>query len=187
MDDLELKQLQAAIQRAWSHPPSDKVARYIDKFFECQRIGSRISGRVEGNHGIYRVSIRATNEGVDSACSCYIGKGGYCHHCAAMAITFLRNPAAFPAIERKERKDVQSLSDLGQYLAHTTLASLLEQIKAQGISVSDFAQAIGSNTQRLTAMKKGEQSNRVNRELGAVKLACLWVMEHKDEFVRKKK
>ena len=47
------------------------------------------------NHGTYTVSIQVDEHGLGSACSCYIGKHGHCHHCEALARTFLENPSAF--------------------------------------------------------------------------------------------
>ncbi len=186
MDDPDLNLLQTAIQQHWPHQPSGKAAQYVGKISECQRIGVRISGRVQGNHGIYRVSIRVNDGGIDSACSCYIGKGGYCHHCAALAATFFNNPSSFPAVEQKQRKDVHTLLDLSGYLAHTTLESLLQQLKEKGITQTAFAQAIGSSPQHVGAVKKSELSNRIHNELGAIKLACLWVLDHLDELMPKK-
>jgi uncharacterized Zn finger protein len=121
--DPDSKTLQAALRSHWPQPPSGKALDYIGKFFEGKRVGTAISARVQGNHGIYTVSIRVDKGQINAACSCYIGKHGYCHHCVALAATFLNNSNAFPAVERKQREDVQQLADLNAYLAHITLES----------------------------------------------------------------
>ncbi len=41
-----------------------------------------------------------------------------------------------------------------------------------------FAESIKMNTRHLSAIKSSELRNRYFNELGATKLACLWVLEH---------
>lgn len=185
--DAELELLRSALQRRWPHAPGEKAQRYVDNFFECQRIGTRISGRVVGNHGTYTVSIRVEGEQITSACSCYIGKDGYCHHCAALAATFLKDPASFPVIERVECNEIRGLADLHSFLAHTTLDYLLQQLRELGITQTAFAQGIGTTAQHLSAVKRSELRNRFHSELGALKLACLWLLEHHQEFTQDQK
>ena len=188
MNDPELKILQSALRRTW--PQSSlgaKAQGYVGNFFGGTRIGTRISAKVNGNHGVYTVSIRVDGDKTESACSCYIGKHGFCHHCATLAITFLRDPTLFQVVERKQRDEVQSLTDLNAYLAHMSLESLLQQLKDQGITQTAFAQSIGSTAQHLAAVKKSELRNRFHNELGAIKLACLWMLEHRHEFTLEKK
>ncbi|MEA3397376.1 MAG: hypothetical protein U9R05_07935, partial [Chloroflexota bacterium] len=60
----------------------------------------------------------------------------------------------------------------------TTLADALSQLKARGITQKAFAASIGMNTRHLLAVKSSERRNRYFNELGALKLACLWVLEH---------
>ncbi len=43
--------------------------------------------------------------GFDSACSCYIGRSGGCHHCDALAQTFLD---AAESIKQKRRQGIQA-------------------------------------------------------------------------------
>ena len=83
MPDPELTKLKAALRRAWPGKPSAKAQNYIGAFFAGTRIAARISAQVVGNHGTYTVSIEAKEAKLMSACSCYIGKGGSCHHCEA--------------------------------------------------------------------------------------------------------
>ena len=167
------------IAATWSSRQShEKVQRYIDQFFDCSRMGTQVRARVVGNHGTYTVSIWLENGRLESACSCYIGKQGRCHHCVALAKTFLKNPDAFAVIEPKTLTDVQSIDDVAAYLRSNTLESLLAQLKAQcGITNKAFAEAIGLNSRRLSSMKASERRNRFHGELGATKLACLWMLE----------
>lgn len=114
--------LQTVLRSHWSHAPSAKAGRYVGQFYALEHTGERISGKVEGNHGTYRVSIQTDGERViSSACSCYIGKHGYCHHCEALAHTYLQNPGAFVVVTAKERGDLGKLNDVYDYLKTTTL------------------------------------------------------------------
>jgi uncharacterized Zn finger protein len=158
--------------------PSEKAKRYVGRFYEATRIGSKIVAKVEGNHGTYVVSIDASSGRVSSACSCYIGKGGFCHHCEALAHTFLRNPDAFQEIQPPVREAIQNLADVQAYLQGVTLETLLAELKANGITQTAFAASIGMSTRHLSAVKSGEHRNHFFNELGSTKLACLWVLEH---------
>jgi hypothetical protein len=162
----------------WPGPQNEKARTYVGKFFGCERIGDRITGKVEGNHGTYAVSIWVDAGRVSSACGCYIGKHGYCHHCAALAYTFLGAPAAFKEVISKDKADLSNLGDLPAYLKCTILADLLSELKAKGISQKAFAESIGMNPRHLGAVKSSEQRNHFFNELGAIKLACLWMLEH---------
>jgi uncharacterized Zn finger protein len=157
-------------------PSGPKVERYIEQFFDRRQIGTRIIAQVEGNHGTYTVSIEVDATETRSACSCYIGKHGYCHHCMALAKTFLKNPQSFQEIVTKTLNEVKTLDDLPDYLQHITLGTLLEQLKEARITQKAFAESIGMSPRHLSAMKSSEQRNRRHAELGAVKLACLWVL-----------
>ena len=170
--------LQDILRSRWSKPPGEKARRYVGKFYGLEKIGDRITGKVEGNHGAYTVSIWVTDNLLVSTCGCYIGKHGYCHHCEALAHTYLQNPGAFVVVTAKERGALGLLNEVYDYLKTTTLEKLLAELKAKGISQKVFAESIGMSTRHLTAVKSGEQRNHFYHELGAIKLACLWVLEH---------
>lgn len=178
MSQSDVKTLISAIQARWASEPDGKAKGYVGRFFNATRRGTKIAAQVEGNYGTYTVSIQAEAEGLSSACSCYIGKDGYCHHCHALAITFMDAPAAFREIQPKAPGEVQSLPELKEYLPDTTLDSLLNELRAAGITQKAFAESIGMNPRRLSAVKSSELRNRYYNELGAIKLACLWVLEH---------
>ncbi len=178
MADTELAQLQRTIKRQWSRVPSQKARPYVNAFFAAVRTGTKITAKVVGNHGTYTVSMQLDTHSLTSACSCYIGKHGHCHHCEALAITFLREPGVFKVVTPQSVKSVQSLPDVAGYLQHRTLDALLKELKTHGITQTAFAESIGMNTQHLSAIKVSELRNRSFHALGATKLACLWALEH---------
>ena len=173
--------MQKALRSTWPGSAREKARRYIGKFYALERIGERISGKVEGNHGVYSVSIWVDEGLVMSTCGCYIGKHGSCHHCEALARTFLQHPGGFVEVTSKERTDLSSLGDLSDYLKTTTLDALLSDLKAKGITQKAFAESIGMNPRHLGAVKSSERRNHFFNELGAIKLACLWALEHMTE------
>ncbi len=173
MPDTDLDTLQTAIKRHWSLVPSRKAKPYVNAFFAAVRRGMNITAKVLGNHGIYTVSIQVAEQDLTSACSCYIGKHGSCHHCAALAITFLNDSSVFKVVKQKQVKQVQTLDDVRAYLQSMTLDALLKELKTQGMTQKAFAESIGMNTRHLSAIKSSELRHRSFNELGATKLACL--------------
>jgi len=178
MSDVEIQQLLTAVKRQWSRVPSKKAQPYVKAFFATVRRGTTITAKVVGNHGTYTVSMQVGTQGLTSACSCYIGKHGYCHHCEALAITFLHEPGLFKVVKPTQAKDVRALTDVQAYLSSVTLEALLRQLKEKGITKKAFAEQIGMNTRHLTAIKSSELRHHYFNEPGATKLACLWVLEH---------
>ena len=178
MSDSNIKILREAIQKHWLAEPSDKAKPYVGKFFKMARIRTSISARVEGNHGTYTVSIQKDERSLSSACSCYIGKGGNCHHCSALAITFLNDSSAFREARTVALEDISDLNGLKKYLGRTTLDSLLKQLRARGITQKALAECIGMSARNLSSVRTSELRNHYYNELGAAKLACLWVLEH---------
>lgn len=178
MEQNSVEALKTAIQSNWPQGMNEKVKRYVGKFFDRIRVGKKIVAKVEGNHDIYTVSIEAERKTLNSSCSCYIGGNGHCHHCHALAVTFLNDDDSFKVIKQKKLKDIHTLTDLQSYLKGTTLDSLLQDLKSRGISQKEFAESIGMNPRHLSSIKSSEMRNRYYNELGASKLACLWVLEH---------
>jgi uncharacterized Zn finger protein len=173
--DLEI--LKSTIQKYWSSEPSDKVKRYVGQFFDTTRFCTKITAKVIGNHGTYTVSVQVNDGLLTSACSCYIGKHGGCHHCQALAITFLQDTAAFKELKQRKLDDVRELADIPEYLRSVTLDGLIQELRKKGITQKAFAESIGMSSQKLSAIKSSERRNRYFHELGATKLACLWVLE----------
>ena len=184
MPDQDVTILHNAIQKRWppqAHADSPKVKRYVGKFWDRKRMEKRITAVVKGNHGDYTISIEAQEGGMWSTCSCYKGKHGYCHHCAALGQTFLTEPESFVVIEKVEKTAVTGLDSLQAYLNSVTLDDLTKQMRAKGITQKAFCEAIGMNPQHLTVVKSSERRNRHFHELGAIKLAVLWALEHLGE------
>jgi hypothetical protein len=80
-------------------------------------------------------------------------------------------------VKPKQRQDVREITDVQAYLQGVTLESLLSQLKEKGITQKAFAEQIGMNPRHLTAIKSSELRHHYFNELGATKLACLWVLE----------
>jgi len=156
---------------------SEKVNRYIGKFYERRIKNDRILAKVKGNHGEYTVSLKLDERRVDFNCSCYIGKHG-CHHCVALAHTFLNDSESFEIVNETKRSGIKNIEQLGNYLDYVTLSELLDELKSVGISQKEFAQAIGTTSAHLTSVKTSEARNRFYKGLGAFKLACLWIIEN---------
>ncbi|MCP4535599.1 MAG: hypothetical protein GY832_00460 [Chloroflexi bacterium] len=173
--DLEI--LKSTIQKNWSSKPSDKAKRYVGKFFDATRFGTKITAKVLGNHGTYTVSMQVKEGSLTSACSCYIGKYGGCHHCQSLAITFLQDTTKFRELKQRNLDQVGELADIPEYLRSVTLDELIQELKKKGITQKAFAESIGTSSQKLSAIKSSERRNRYFHELGATKLACLWVLE----------
>lgn len=182
--DSGLVALKAAIQREWGigltlPDPGEKTRQYIDQFFSRKLLANKISGKVEGNHGTYRVTIELkANNRLTSACSCYIGKGGGCHHCLALGYTFVKAPQSFEVIAVKRLEAVKTTQDLEVFLKEVSLASLLEDLKANGITNKQLAETVGISPRQLSVIKASEERNRFYNELGPLKLSCLWMLEH---------
>ena len=170
--------LQAALKKTWGRKPSENVTRYIGQFFDRQKLEKRIGGKVVGNHGTYTVTIQLKDDQISSACSCYIGKRGFCHHCEALAKTYMLDPLSFHVLATKTLEEVNNLDDLRIYLQTETLDNLLKQLKSKGITQKAFAESVGMSSRKLSSIKSSELRNRFYNELGATKLAVLWMSEH---------
>ena len=63
----------------------------------------------------------------------------------------------------------------------------MTQLKGKGITQKAFAEQIGMNTRHLAAIKSSELRHHYFNELGATKLACLWVIERLAKKPKKKR
>ena len=177
MPTSDLEVLKSTIEKSWLAKPGDKAKKYIGQFFEATRFGTKLTAKVVGNHGTYTVSLQVKEGRLSGACSCYIGKSGGCHHCQALAATFLRDPTKFIELKQRNLAEVHELADLPEYLRSVTLDELIQTLQKEGITQKAFAESIGMSSQKLSAIKSSERRNRYFHELGATKLACLWVLE----------
>ncbi|MDP4175952.1 MAG: hypothetical protein Q8933_18385 [Bacteroidota bacterium] len=172
---MNIKIFKDETNRRWGKKPGMKALQYLGQFFNRTISKNKIKARVEGNFGTYTVSIILEDKDIKSTCSCYIGKEGYCHHCEALAYTYLNEPESFkknPVVRSITEKTPESIKN---YLENITLESILERLKEKGITQKEFAEMIGMNPRKLAAIKSSELRNRYYNELGAVKLACLWI------------
>ncbi|MEM7116044.1 MAG: hypothetical protein AAF614_26620 [Chloroflexota bacterium] len=174
----DIDSLKATLEKYAMYPPKARVQAYVDKFRARERRGDMISGEARGNRGWYRVSVGLENGRLSSVCSCYIGKHGNCHHTTALELTFLNNPESFKVIESTTRKNVKDLASLEAYLESVTLDELTQRLKKHKISQKALGEAIGMSPQMITSLKRSEKRNYRPNELGATKLACLWVLEN---------
>jgi len=158
-------------------PADTKARRYVGRFFDCRRIGLKIIADVQGNHGTYTVSIDTGTQPPTSACSCYVGAGGGCHHVRALAHTFLDAPASFLPQETRTREQVRTLEDLALYLETTPLETLLAELKAHGLPPRQVEELLGAGKRTLSEAARDEARNERTDTLGALKLACLYLLE----------
>ncbi|MCA9930130.1 MAG: hypothetical protein KC419_16720, partial [Anaerolineales bacterium] len=70
------------------------------------------------------------------------------------------------------------LDSLQAYLNGVTLDELMTQLRKKGITQKAFCECIGMTSRHLSAVKSSEKRNRHFHELGAIKLAVLWALEH---------
>jgi hypothetical protein len=90
----------------------------------------------------------------------------------------LKDDSTFRVIQTRKLTEVSALAELNGYLQGTTLDSLIQELKANGITRKAFAESLGMSSQYLSAVKSSERRNRYFNELGAIKIACLWVLEN---------
>ena len=76
------------------------------------------------------------------------------------------------------RGQARTLNGLRSYLKGVRLETLLDELKAKGISRKAFAESMGMNPRHLSAIQSSEARHHYYNELGATKVACLWVLEH---------
>jgi hypothetical protein len=173
-----LEAMLAQLRQHWRHHNSDKIAKYVGKFFNRKRRGSTWSAQVVGNHGTYSVSIDLSEASPKAGCSCYIGGSGYCHHCAALARTAINEPDTFIEVLTYTRDHVHDLKTLSEYLEGATLEFLLDQLKVKGITMKAIAEALGTQPRLLSSMKTSELRGRTYSQLGTTKLACIWLLDN---------
>ncbi|MFN0124296.1 MAG: SWIM zinc finger domain-containing protein [Blastocatellia bacterium] len=178
-DSPEIRQIKTRLRANWNlkSEPTTKTGAYVDKFYARKRTGMKITACVVGNHGEYTVSIEVRDKDIRSGCGCYIGRDGGCHHCVALAYTFLQDAASFTEIIHPPRKALRTLDALAAYLEGVTLESLLDELKEKGITQKALAESIGMSSRHMSAVKSSELRNHYFHELGATKLACLWALE----------
>ena len=156
---------------------SEKIDKYVGQFFDCEIKNDKIVGFVDGNHGEYTVSLKIDGWRIDGQCSCYIGKDG-CHHTVALAHTFLKNPEDFEIIKEVKRTRLNTIEKIRDYLDYVTLEDLTNEMNTLGLTQTDLAKATGTSSAHISAVKRSEARNRYFKELGTIKMACLWMIDN---------
>ena len=175
---MEIEELKRIIDKNFSKFSTDgKTGSYIGRFFDVEIKNNKIVGYVDGNHGEYKVSLNVVGESVDDQCSCYIGKNG-CHHTIALAYTFLKNSEKFEIIKEVKRIRLNTLEKIRDYLDYVTLEDLTNQMNELGLTQADLAKATGTSSAHISAVKRSEARNRYFKELGTIKMACLWMIDN---------
>ena len=110
--------LTALLKQAWKGAPEKKELEYIGSPRMRQRLkaGSRLSVRIDGNHGAYRTSLKGEG-GKQLTYSCTCPSPYYpCKHAAALAYTYLKEPETFfdvntlePRLEQLEKAELANL------------------------------------------------------------------------------
>jgi predicted XRE-type DNA-binding protein len=169
------------LQNRWQGGISPKAQKYVNVFFDVFALRGGLYAKVEGNHGVYRVSLFHFNNQIDATCSCYIGKSGYCHHCEALARTFLLNPTSIPTIPAYQLADISAAATPEQIYHFTrsaALAEILQELERNRVSIKSVAESMGLSPQRIRALMKKEQQQGILDELIPLKLASIWLLGH---------
>lgn len=175
---MDIEELKKIIAKNFNKFSTDgKTGSYIGQFFDGEIKNNKIVGYVDGNHGEYTVSLKIDGDFVDDQCSCYIGKDG-CHHTIALAHTFLQKPEDFEVIKEVKRGRLNSLEKIRDYLDYVTLEDLTDEMASLGLTQSDLARATGTSSAHISAVKRSEARNRYFKELGVIKMACLWMIDN---------
>ena len=164
------------VKEKYNFSVGTKAQSYVNEFYSRRQSTRSISAKVKGNYGEYLASLTLRGQSLKPACSCYVGKYG-CHHTDALAFTYLQDPDSFTLKKVKIQPNAKTLEELKHYLDNVSLEELIIQLKKKGISQKAFAESINMKTSHLSAVKRAESRNRHFHELGAIKLACVWVLE----------
>ena len=184
---MDIEELKRIIDKNFSKFSTDgKTGSYIGRFFDGEIKNNKIVGYVDGNHGEYKVSLNVVGESVDDQCSCYIGKNG-CHHTIALAYTFLKNSEKFEIIKEVKRIRLNTLEKIRDYLDYVTLEDLTNQMNELGLTQADLAKATGTSSAHISAVKRSEARNRYFKELGVIKMACLWMIDNAKKIKKPEK
>ncbi|MDQ3847143.1 MAG: hypothetical protein M3342_24480, partial [Bacteroidota bacterium] len=63
MNQTDIQTLKSAIQARWSYALTVKARPYLGQFFKRTRTGKKIVAKVNGNYGVYTVSIEVKAKG----------------------------------------------------------------------------------------------------------------------------
>ncbi|MBE7554290.1 MAG: hypothetical protein HS126_24790 [Anaerolineales bacterium] len=138
----DVEVLKEALQRHWPGQPDNKARGYVGQFLMERAWEQKFQPRWRVITAFTPCQSESTSE-ESLLLVVVIGKHGYCHHCAALALTFLNDPASFSEIKTKPLAAVQGLAELTEYLHSVTLDELLQELKARGITRKPLPKALG--------------------------------------------
>lgn len=132
--------LQEADVRRWVGSASfGRAQRYARQkaIHQGRRIGDTLKAQSMGSRPMpYEVEVTLDADGIASAyCSCPVGDGGHCKHVAALLLTWLDDPEAFPVME-----------DLDTALARRTKEELIALIRSMVARHPDFELLVAQPT-----------------------------------------
>ncbi|PDW00642.1 hypothetical protein [Candidatus Viridilinea mediisalina] len=168
------------LQARWHSTISGKAQTYVGQFFDAFTLRQGVYAKVQGNHGIYRVSIFPGNKNVSATCSCYIGKSGYCHHCEALAHAFLLYPETFTAIPKYTMADVSAATTperIHSVVRSLALAAVIEELEQNNMNLKGIAVSMGVSEQKIRSLIKKERQQGIIDDLTPLKLACVWLLQ----------
>lgn len=178
MNNLKYEQFKKSIEINYGQSHlEDKEREYFDAFFNREATEDSIKAKVQGNYGTYRTSLKRLKSGfIKSSCSCYMGSG--CKHTYALAHTFLKKTDTFNFKVKVVPKTVKNLQDVQLMLEAKTLEEIMFALRKKKITQKDLAESIGTTSAHIGKLKSGEQKGYIYKELGAVKLAAIWVLDN---------
>ncbi len=104
-----------------------------------------------------------------------------------MAHTFLKNPEDFEIIKEVKRTRLNTLDKIRDYLDYVTLEDLTDEMASLGLTQTDMAKATGTSSAHISAVKRSEARNRHFKELGVIKMACLWMIDNAKKIKKPEK
>lgn len=153
-----------------------RAENYVGKFFDCKVEGSKLTGKIRGNHGIYDVCLSIDSDPLVYECQCDSSKDMFCKHAAALGLTYVYTPWVFETDEVISRDNINSFEELQFYVKKSKLKTLLEELKQNGISSPKLAELTGISMQQLSAVVKDDDLGKTHQLTDPLKLSCLFLL-----------
>ena len=90
-------------------------------------------------------------------------------------------------IKEVKRTRLNTLEKIRDYLDYVTLEDLTNQMNELGLPQADLAKATGTSSAHISAVKRSEARNRYFKELGVIKMACLWMIDNAKKIKKPEK
>jgi len=154
-----------------------RAENYVGKFYDCEIEGSKLKGKIKGNHGVYNVELFIDSDPLDFKCDCNASKEMFCKHAAALGLTYIYTPWVFTTEEELDRTKITSTGELQFYLKSVKLKGLIDELKRSGIGASALADITGISIQQLSMIIKDDQNGKNHTLTIPMKLSCLYLIE----------